>query len=152
MRVVIQRVNHASVKVDGVVTGKIDKGYLILLGVGPDDTEEDAKKLVDKISGLRIFADENDKINLSIADVGGQVLVVSQFTLYASCKKGNRPSFVCAANPELANSLYQTFVREVSLKIDPNVQTGIFGADMKVSLENDGPFTLVIECNNGVIS
>lgn len=151
MRVVIQRVNHASVTVDGKITGKIQKGYLILLGVAPTDTEKDCDKLVDKIKGLRIFSDENDKINRSISDVNGSVLVVSQFTLYASCKKGNRPSFVNAAEPVLAERLYQYFVKSVSEKINPSVQTGIFGADMKVSLENDGPFTVVIDCNNGVI-
>ncbi len=151
MKVVIQRVNHASVTVDGKITGEIQKGYLILLGVAPTDTEKDCDKLVDKIKGLRIFSDENDKINLSISDVNGSVLVVSQFTLYASCKKGNRPSFVNAAEPVLAEKLYEYFVKSVREKIDSNVQTGIFGADMKVSLENDGPFTVVIDCNNGVI-
>lgn len=151
MRVVIQRVNHASVTVDGKITGKIQKGYLILLGVSHTDTEKDCDRLVDKIKGLRIFSDENDKINLSIGDVNGSVLVVSQFTLYASCKKGNRPSFVDAGEPDLAEKLYQYFVKAVSEKIDPNVQTGIFGADMKVNLENDGPFTVMIDCNDGVI-
>lgn len=152
MKVVIQRVNHASVKVEGKITGEIQKGFLILLGVAPTDTEKDCDKLVEKIKGLRIFADENDKINLSISDVNGSVLVVSQFTLYASCKKGNRPSFVNAAEPVLAEKLYEYFVGAVKEKIDPNVQTGIFGADMKVSLENDGPFTVVIDCNDGVIA
>lgn len=152
MKVVIQRVNHANVKVEGKIVGEIQKGYLILLGVAPTDTEKDCDKLVEKIKGLRIFADENDKINLSILDVNGSVLVVSQFTLYASCKKGNRPSFVNAAEPVLAEKLYEYFVSAVKEKIDPNVQTGIFGADMKVSLENDGPFTVVIDCNDGVIA
>lgn len=152
MKVVIQRVNHANVKVEGKIVGEIQKGYLILLGVAPTDTEKDCDKLVEKIKGLRIFADENDKINLSISDVNGSALVVSQFTLYASCKKGNRPSFVNAAEPVLAEKLYEYFVSAVKEKIDPNVQTGIFGADMKVSLENDGPFTVVIDCNDGVIA
>lgn len=152
MKVVIQRVNYANVKVDGNVTGEIGKGYLVLLGVGPEDSEKDCEKLVDKIKGLRIFSDENDKINLSISDVNGELLVVSQFTLYADCRKGNRPSFVNAAKPELAEKLYEYFVKVCRDKITDNVQTGIFGADMKVSLENDGPFTVVIECNNGVIS
>lgn len=151
MRAVIQRVNHASVTVDGKITGEINKGYLILLGVGPEDSEKDCEKLVDKIKGLRIFSDENDKINLSISDVSGQLLVVSQFTLYADCRKGNRPSFVNAAPPALAQKLYEYFVRICNERICENVQTGIFGADMKVNLENDGPFTVVIECNNGVI-
>lgn len=152
MRVVIQRVNHADVKVDGKITGQIGKGYLILLGVGPNDSEKDCDKLVDKIKGLRIFSDENDKINLSISDVSGELLVVSQFTLYADCRKGNRPSFVNAAPPALAEKLYEYFVKICNERICENTQTGIFGADMKVSLENDGPFTVVIECNNGVIS
>ncbi|MBE6836518.1 MAG: D-tyrosyl-tRNA(Tyr) deacylase [Ruminococcus sp.] len=152
MRVVIQRVNYADVKVDGKITGQIGKGYLILLGVGPDDTEKDCEKLVDKIKGLRIFADENDKINLSVSDVSGKILVVSQFTLYADCRKGNRPSFVNAAPPALAEKLYEYFVQICNERICQNTQKGVFGADMKVSLENDGPFTVVIECNNGVIS
>lgn len=152
MKVVIQRVNHASVKVEGKITGEIKKGYLILLGVGNSDSEKDCEKLVDKIKGLRIFSDENDKINLSISDVSGEILVVSQFTLYADCKKGNRPSFVNASTPDLAEKLYEYFVKICKERICENIQTGIFGADMKVSLENDGPFTVVIECNNGVIS
>lgn len=152
MRVVIQRVNSASVEADGNTCGQIGKGYLILLGVTHGDSEKDCEKLVDKIRGLRIFSDENDKINLSLSDVCGEILVVSQFTLYADCHKGNRPSFVNAARPDHANELYERFVALCREKVCENVQTGIFGADMKVSLENDGPFTVVIDCNEGVIS
>lgn len=151
MKAVIQRVSRASVTVDGTVTGKIGQGYLILLGVGPDDSEKDCERLADKISGLRIFPDENDKTNLSIKDVDGGVLVVSQFTLYADCRKGNRPSFVYAAKPDKAESLYEYFVEKCREKITDNVQTGIFGADMKVGLLNDGPFTVVLECKDGAI-
>lgn len=151
MKAVIQRVSRASVTVDGTVTGKIGQGYLILLGVGPDDSERECDKLADKISGLRIFSDENDKINLSIKDVNGGVLVVSQFTLYADCRKGNRPSFVNAAKPDKAEKLYEYFVEKCREKITDNVQTGIFGADMKVELLNDGPFTIVLECKDGAI-
>lgn len=151
MKVIIQRVNQASVTVDNHIIGKIQKGYLILLGVGQTDTEKDAQKLADKILGLRIFSDENDKINLSIKDVDGEILVVSQFTLYADCKKGNRPSFVKSCEPNRANELYEYFVNLFRGKVK-NVQTGEFGADMKVELINDGPFTIIIECNEGVIS
>ncbi|MBE7037623.1 MAG: D-tyrosyl-tRNA(Tyr) deacylase [Ruminococcaceae bacterium] len=144
MKIVLQRVNHASVKVDNEITGKIDKGYLLLVGVGEGDTKEMADKLIDKISKLRIFPDENDKINLSIADVDGSVLVVSQFTLYADCKKGNRPSFTLGAKPDFANEMYEYILKECERKFK-KVEKGIFGADMKVSLENDGPFTLILE-------
>ena len=144
MRVVLQRVNSASVAVDGEVCGKIGKGYLMLLGVGETDTKEIAEKMVEKISKLRIFEDENGKTNLSAADVGGEMLVVSQFTLYADCKKGNRPSFTSAAKPDLATELYE-YVKELCKKYFKTVECGIFGADMKVSLENDGPFTLMLD-------
>lgn len=144
MKIVIQRVNHASVSVDGECIGKIGKGYLLLLGVGHEDTKEMCDRFLDKIIKLRIFEDEQGKTNLSLADVGGEMLVVSQFTLYADCKKGNRPSFVHAAKPELANELYEYFVEECRKRI-PVVQTGEFGADMKVELENDGPFTIVLD-------
>jgi D-tyrosyl-tRNA(Tyr) deacylase len=151
MRAVIQRVTHASVTVDNSTVGKIDKGFLILLGAGQGDTQQDAKKLADKILGLRIFSDENDKINLSLKDVDGEVLIVSQFTLYADCRKGNRPSFVNACEPNEANRLYEYFVSLFDGKVK-SVQKGQFGADMKVELLNDGPFTIVLNCNGGIIS
>lgn len=142
MKLVIQRVNYAKVRVDNEIVGEIGKGYLVFLGVGEGDTKEMADKYVDKLSKLRIFDDENDKINLSIQDVGGSVLVVSQFTLYADCKKGNRPSFVNAAGPNEANELYEYFKARCK-EVIGETQSGIFGADMKVELENDGPFTIL---------
>ena len=144
MKFVIQRVNHASVKVDGETIGSIGKGYLLLLGVAQGDTKEMVDRYVKKLSTLRIFADKEGKTNLSITDVGGEVLVVSQFTLYADCKKGNRPSFVHAGSPDAANELYEKFIELCRERI-PKVETGIFGADMKVRLENDGPFTIVLD-------
>ena len=144
MRFVIQRVAHASVRVDGQVIGKIGKGFLVLIGVAEEDTKEIADKMVDKICKLRIFQDENGKTNLSLADVGGQILVVSQFTLYADCKKGNRPSFTKAGKPEFANELYEYILKKCSEEI-PNVAHGIFGAHMEVSLINDGPFTIILD-------
>ena len=143
MRVVLQRVTQASVKVDGEVIGAIGSGFLILLGVSDEDNESVADKMADKICKLRIFADENGKTNLSLTDVGGELLVVSQFTLYADCKKGNRPSFVKAGKPEHANALYEHFVEE-SRKYVPKVEHGSFGADMQVELGNEGPFTLIL--------
>lgn len=151
MKAVIQRVKFASVTVDEQVVGKIQNGYLIFLGSGLNDSECDCDKLADKISKLRIFSDENDKINLSINDINGDILVVSQFTLYAQCKKGNRPSFVKANEPKRAEQLYEYFVKAISEKIDGSVQCGVFGADMKVELLNDGPFTVLLECENGEI-
>ncbi len=144
MKIVLQRVNSASVKVGGEICGSIGKGYLVLLGVGHEDTEEDCRRLADKIINLRIFSDENDKINLSLTDVGGDLLVVSQFTLYADCRKGNRPNFIQAGKPDKAEELYDYFVEYCRSK-GKRVETGIFGADMKVSLENDGPFTVILE-------
>jgi D-tyrosyl-tRNA(Tyr) deacylase len=144
MRLVIQRVLNASVKVDGEVTGKIGKGFLVLLGAGMNDTKEIAEKMADKMMRLRIFSDENDKTNLSIQDVGGELLVVSQFTLYADCRKGNRPSFTNAGKPQEANALYEYFM-EYCRKTIPVVESGVFGADMKVELCNDGPFTIVLD-------
>lgn len=144
MRFVIQRVNNASVRVDSNVTGSINKGLLIFFGAGEGDTKEMLSKYVEKIMKLRIFSDENGKTNLSIKDVGGELLIVSQFTLYADCRKGNRPSFISACEPVLANELYEEFIRLCKEHVDV-VQTGIFGADMKVSLENDGPFTILID-------
>ena len=144
MRIVLQRVTSASVTVAGKVTGSIGTGYLVLLGVGQGDTEEDCRRLADKVMNLRIFSDENDKINLSLADVDGSLLVVSQFTLYADCRKGNRPNFIQAGKPDEAERLYNYFTDYCRSK-GKHVETGIFGADMKVSLVNDGPFTVVLE-------
>lgn len=130
--------------VDGKICGEIGKGYLVLLGVGQGDTEEDCRRLADKIINLRIFSDENDKINLSLSDVDGDLLVVSQFTLYADCRKGNRPNFIQAGKPDEAERLYNYFVDYCRSK-GKCVETGIFGADMKVQLVNDGPFTVILE-------
>lgn len=144
MRSVIQRVNRASVTVDEKIIGKIEKGLLVLLAVCDEDTDEDLKWLADKIIGLRIFSDENEKMNLSLSDVNGGILVVSQFTLYGDCKKGRRPYFAAAGKPEYANIMYEKFVNYVKERVG-EVATGEFGADMKVSLENDGPVTLIID-------
>ncbi|MGN0612315.1 MAG: D-aminoacyl-tRNA deacylase [Porcipelethomonas sp.] len=144
MKAVVQRVTHASVKVDGRITGEIHNGLLVLLGVGQNDCEADAERLAEKIAKLRIFSDENDKINLSVNDTGGSLLVVSQFTLYADCRKGNRPNFMNAGKPDKAERLYEYF-SEYCKKLVPVVEKGIFGADMKVELLNDGPFTVVLE-------
>lgn len=142
MRLVIQRVQHASVTVDGEVVGKIGKGYLVLLGVGREDTRQTVEKYADKLLKLRIFEDENEKINLSLGQVGGELLVVSQFTLYADTRS-NRPGFTEAAPPDLANELYEYFLEYVSDKV-PVVQHGVFGAHMDVELLNDGPFTITL--------
>ena len=144
MRIVLQRVAHAAVTADGKETGSIGKGFLLLLGVSDTDTEEIADKMVDKICKLRIFPDENGKTNLSLSQVEGEILVVSQFTLYADCKKGNRPSFDKAGSPQLANHLNENTAARFTSFVK-RVQTGSFGADMKVSLLNDGPFTLVLD-------
>ena len=144
MKIVLQRVLEASVSVDSEVKGQIGKGYLLLLGVSNEDTKEIADKMIEKISRLRIFEDENGKTNLSLADVGGEMLLISQFTLYANCKKGFRPSFIEAGNPEKANEMYEYIIAECKKSI-PVVEKGCFGADMKVSLVNDGPFTIVLD-------
>lgn len=144
MKFVIQRVNHASVTVDGVITGQISKGLLGFIGVGQNDTKETADQFLKKMLGLRIFEDENGKTNRSISDVNGELLLVSQFTLYANCRKGNRPSFTDAGSPQLAEELYEYLISEAK-KIVPVVQTGVFGADMKVDLQNDGPFTVILD-------
>lgn len=144
MRFVIQRVTEASVMVDGQVLGEIGKGFLVLIGVGKDDTTKEADRLVKKMTGLRIFEDENGKTNLSLSDVGGSLLLISQFTLYADCRKGNRPSFINAADPDHANELYEYVIQECKKNV-PDVQRGQFGADMKVRLCNDGPFTIVLD-------
>ena len=144
MRAVVQRVTQASVTVDGELLGRIGKGLLILLGVADGDTRELTEKMADKICRLRIFEDENGKTNLSLKDVSGELLLVSQFTLYANCKKGNRPSFIEAGEPDKAEALYEYMIEEASKSV-PVVQHGSFGADMKVSLINDGPFTILLD-------
>ena len=144
MRFVIQRVSHASVTVEGNVTGAIDRGFLVLIGVEDSDTREIADKMIKKLIGMRIFEDENGKTNLALADVGGSLLLVSQFTLYADCKKGNRPSFTKAGNPAMAEEMYEYTISECKKQVD-NVQVGVFGADMKVELLNDGPFTVILD-------
>jgi len=144
VRVCLQRVSEASVHVGGEEVGKIEQGVLVLVGIGQEDTSREVKQLVDKIVNLRIFVDEQQKMNLSLLDVGGQVLVISQFTLWGDCRKGRRPSFVEAAAPELAEPLYEEFVEEVRSR-GVTTETGRFGAMMQVSLVNDGPVTLVIE-------
>ena len=146
MKVVLQRVKHASVTIDGNVYGKINQGYLLLVGITDGDTETEAKKLADKIVDLRIFEDENGKMNLGIEQVNGAILSISQFTLYADCKKGRRPSFTKAARPEISNPLYETFNGFLKDR-GMHVETGIFGADMKVELLNDGPVTIVLDSN-----
>ena len=144
MRFVIQRVTEAAVRVDGELLGQIEKGYLVLIGVAESDTEEIADKMVKKMIGLRIFEDEQGKTNLALKDVGGSLLLVSQFTLYANCKKGNRPSFIEAGSPGKANALYEYIIKKCKESVEL-VETGRFGADMKVSLLNDGPFTIVLD-------
>ena len=144
MKFVIQRVTEANVKVDGEIIGEIGKGFMVLIGVGEDDTGEIADKMVKKMTGLRIFEDENGKTNLSLADVGGQMLLISQFTLYANCRKGNRPSFIEAGAPDKANEMYEYIIEECK-KVVPVVERGQFGADMKVSLVNDGRFTIILD-------
>ena len=144
MRAVIQRVSWAQVDVSGETVGRIGRGFLILLGVGQDDGEEQIERLWGKISKMRIFEDENNKTNLPLTDVGGEVLVVSQFTLYANCKKGNRPSFTEAGAPDEANRLYELFVERARRDV-ARVETGVFGAVMDVSLLNDGPFTICLD-------
>ncbi|MFZ9657765.1 MAG: D-aminoacyl-tRNA deacylase [Crocinitomicaceae bacterium] len=145
MRVVIQRVSEAAVKIDGNIVGEISKGLLVLLGIVQEDTEQDALYLIQKLINLRIFSDADGKMNLSVQDCGGELLVVSQFTLYADTKKGNRPSYIRAARPEQAIPLYEFFLQELQKQFQGPIQTGQFGADMKVSLINDGPVTIIID-------
>jgi D-tyrosyl-tRNA(Tyr) deacylase len=144
MRVVIQRVKYARVKVDEKIIGEIDKGFLVLLGVGKEDDDLDLKYLVKKVTNLRVFEDDAGKMNLALKDVGGKLLVISQFTLYADCSRGNRPDFINAGEPQKANKLYLKFVDECR-KCEIEVETGEFGADMKVELLNDGPVTIIID-------
>ncbi|MEY3682161.1 MAG: hypothetical protein RLZZ289_685 [Bacteroidota bacterium] len=145
MRVVIQRVSEAAVKIDGNIVGEISKGLLVLLGIAQEDTEQDALYLIQKLINLRIFSDADGKMNLSVQDCGGELLIVSQFTLYADTKKGNRPSYIRAARPEHAIPLYEFFLQELQKQFQGPIQTGQFGADMKVSLINDGPVTIIID-------
>lgn len=144
MRFVIQRVSHASVAVDGNVLGKIGKGFMVLIGVSDEDTKEIADKMVKKMLGLRIFEDGNGKTILDLNTVGGELLLISQFTLYADCKKGNRPSFIRAGKPDMANDMYEYIIAKCKEQM-PVVERGEFGADMKVELLNDGPFTIVLD-------
>lgn len=148
MRIVLQRVKSASVAIEGSVVGEINQGFLLLVGVGPDDTRDDASYLARKIAGMRIFSDENGKMNLSIDQVGGKILSVSQFTLFADTKKGNRPSFTGVASPEAANKLYEEFNEILRTEYGLTVETGEFGADMQVSLVNDGPVTIILDTKN----
>lgn len=144
MKFVIQRVSEANVKVDGKIIGEISRGFLVFIGVCDEDTKEIAEKMTKKMLGLRIFEDENGKTNLDLQSVNGQLLLISQFTLYADCKKGNRPSFIKAGKPQMANELYEYIIELCKQQVDI-VQQGEFGADMKVSLLNDGPFTIVLD-------
>lgn len=144
MKFVIQRVKYASVSVEQEIIGSIQQGFLVLIGVSDSDTKEIADKMIRKLIGMRIFTDENGKTNLSLHDVGGELLLISQFTLYADCKKGNRPSFIHAGAPDMANELYEYIISECQKQI-PVVEKGSFGADMQVELLNDGPFTIVLD-------
>ena len=144
MRFVIQRVSESEVKADGKTLGKIGKGFMVLIGVSDSDTRETADRMVKKMLGLRIFEDDNGKTNLSLDSVGGELLLISQFTLYANCKKGNRPSFIEAGAPEAASEMYEYIIRKCKEQV-PAVERGEFGADMKVELTNDGPFTVCLD-------
>ena len=144
MRFVVQRVTHASVTVDGQVIGKIGNGFMVLIGVADTDTREIADKMVKKLLGLRIFEDENGKTNLDIHTVGGELLLISQFTLYANCRHGNRPSFIEAGKPDMANEMYEYIIAKCKEQV-PVVEKGEFGADMKVEVLNDGPFTILLD-------
>ena len=148
MKVVIQRVSQASVTVENNVIAKIQKGLLVLIGIEDTDNHEDIDWLCQKISNLRIFGDEKQVMNLSVKDIGGEILVVSQFTLHALTKKGNRPSYIKASKPEIAVPLYKKFIEKLEFNLDKKVQVGVFGADMKVELVNDGPVTIVIDSKN----
>ena len=148
MKVVIQRVSQASVAINNLVVAKIQVGLLVLVGIEDADNQEDICWLASKIAGLRIFSDENNIMNLSLKDIGGEILVVSQFTLHAATKKGNRPSYIKASKPEIAIPMYEKFIKQLELELGKKVQTGQFGADMKVSLVNDGPVTIIIDSKN----
>lgn len=144
MRIVVQRVAEASVKVDGIIVGKIQKGLLVFVGVGPEDDESDIKFVADKIVNLRIFEDENEKMNLSVKDIGAEVLIISQFTLFGDCRKGRRPNFSASCEPVKAEQIYEKLISEVEA-LDVHTEKGIFGADMKVQLLNDGPVTILLD-------
>jgi D-tyrosyl-tRNA(Tyr) deacylase len=148
MKVVIQRVSEASVMIDGKVHNRINQGFVVLLGVGQTDNEQDINYLVQKILGLRIFSDAEGKMNYSLDEVNGEVLLISQFTLFASTKKGNRPSYIDAASPSMAIPLYENFIEVIQASLGSRIKTGIFGADMKVSLINDGPVTILMDSKN----
>ncbi|MES2575153.1 MAG: D-aminoacyl-tRNA deacylase [Bacteroidota bacterium] len=148
MKVVIQRVSQASVTIDSKIVAEIQKGLLVLVGIEDTDSQEDIDWLSQKIANLRIFSDENEVMNLSVKDINGDVIVVSQFTLHAQTKKGNRPSYIKASKPEIAIPLYENFVRKIEKELGKKVQTGVFGADMKVPLLNDGPVTIIIDSKN----
>ncbi|MFM9988912.1 D-aminoacyl-tRNA deacylase [Flavobacterium sp.] len=148
MKVVIQRVSQASVTIDSKIVAEIQKGLLVLVGIEDSDNQEDVSWLTSKIINLRIFANENEVMNLSVKDIKGEIIVVSQFTLHASTKKGNRPSYIKASKPEIAIPLYESFVKQIETELGKKVQTGVFGADMKVSLVNDGPVTIIIDSKN----
>lgn len=147
MRIVVQRVKEASCRVDGVITGSCDKGFLLFIGFKNDDTEDEIQKCLKKVTGLRIFEDENGKMNKSLKDINGSILAISQFTLYADCKHGNRPSFTEAMGFEKANMMYEEFV-DLLIKEGYKTEKGIFGADMKISLINDGPVTIILDTDN----
>lgn len=148
MRIIVQRVSEASVRIDGKIVGSIAQGMMVLLGVETTDSQSDADYLIQKLLSLRIFNDSDGKMNLSIQDVSGELLIISQFTLHASTKKGNRPSYIRAARPEQAIPLYQYFIEQAQNKMKTKIQTGEFGADMKVSLVNDGPVTIILDSQN----
>ncbi len=148
MRFVIQRVSEASVKIDGALYSEIEKGFLVLVGIEEADTKEDADWLCQKLIGMRIFSDTDDKLNLSLQDINGDLLLVSQFTLFASTKKGNRPSFIKSAKPDIAIPLYEYCIQQLSQLLNKPIKTGQFGADMKVSLVNDGPVTILMDSKN----
>lgn len=145
MRAVIQRVSHAQVKIDQKIVGQIDQGFLVLLGITDGDGHDDIDWLIRKITSMRVFSDDDEKMNLNINDIGGNLLIVSQFTLYASTKKGNRPSFTKAAHPDIAIPLYERFIQSADTAMGSPCQTGTFGADMQISLTNDGPVTISID-------
>jgi D-aminoacyl-tRNA deacylase len=148
VKAVIQRVSSSSVEIDGKIVSQIQKGLLVLVGIEDSDNQEDIIWLTSKIINLRVFADENNVMNLSVKDVNGEIIVVSQFTLHASTKKGNRPSYIKASKPEIAILLYESFVKQIEIELGKKVQTGIFGADMQVALVNDGPVTIIIDSKN----